>query len=203
VAKLDVFEVVPGIWCVRRGKDSSASYIVKMSPGAVLVDAGSDPTGVEVMKGLQAARVGLNAVRAILLSHAHPHAAAGARALRARSGARVLCSRLEAGAPEPDGFLEPSDRVEGRFQALPTPGHTEGHTSFLLLPGRVLFSGDALSIEGANLVAPRQAVSPEAARESAARCLALEPELVLPGHGGPIAGTALSVPHGHPGRPGR
>jgi glyoxylase-like metal-dependent hydrolase (beta-lactamase superfamily II) len=193
MAKLELSEIVPGIWRVRRGRESSACYIVKTSPGAVLVDAGSDPTGVDVMKGLQAARVGLNAVRAILLSHAHPHAAAGARSLRDRSGTRILCSRLEAAGFEPDAFLEPGDRVEELFQVLPTPGHTEGHLSFLLLPSRTLFSGDAIEIEGANLVAPRQAVSAEAARESAARCLALEPEIILPAHGEPIPASALNA----------
>lgn len=193
MVNLDVFEVVPGIWCVRRGKDRSACYIVRTSPGAVLIDAGADSTGVDVMKGLQAARIGLNAVRAILVTHTHPHAAAGARALRDRSGARVLCSRLEAAALEPDAFLEPGEPFEDLFQVLPTPGHTEGHLSFLLLRGHTLFSGDALEIEGAKLVAPRHAVSVEVARESAARCLALEPELVLPAHGEPVSWAALNA----------
>jgi glyoxylase-like metal-dependent hydrolase (beta-lactamase superfamily II) len=197
MAKLELSEVVPGIWSVRRGRVSGACYIVKTSPGAVLVDAGSDPRAVDVMMGLQAARVGLNAVRAILLSHGHSHGAAGARALRDRSGARVLSSRLEAAGVEPDAFLEPGDRVEELFEVLPTPGHTEGHLSFFLIPTRTLFSGDALEIDGANPIAPRQAVSSEAARESAARCLALEPELILPAHGDPVRASALS---GGPGR---
>jgi glyoxylase-like metal-dependent hydrolase (beta-lactamase superfamily II) len=193
MANLDLFEVVPGIWCVRRGRDGSACYIVKMSPGAVLIDAGEDETGVGVMKGLQAARVGLNAVRAILLSHAHPHAAAGARALRERSGARVLCSPAEAGTLEPDALLEHGHLVEDRFRVLETPGHTAGHLSFVLLPGRILFSGDALDIEGAEVAAPHQAMSLEAARESVARCLAVDPELILPAHGGPLPRTTLNA----------
>lgn len=161
MAKLDIFEAAPSVWCVRRG--SSAAYVVKLSPGAVLVDTGSDPEGAGVMMGLQSARVGLTSIRAILLTHAHPRAASGAAALVARSGAQLLASSESASElkrPERPGALarllgarvRPAVEVtrttaEGellleRFEVLAAPGGAPGHLAFYYRPARLLFTGD-------------------------------------------------------------
>lgn len=192
--KLRIFEAIPDVLCVRRG--NAASYIVKLSPGAVLIDAGSDPSGGDVMMGLQSARVGLASVRALLLTHAHPHAAAGARALAERSGAPLYASRLESqrlARPESPGRLarllgassrpavsgtvelEDADRLFEHFVALATPGPTAGHLAFYYEPARALFAGDALAAGKAEL--------PEAARRSAERCRGQNAAIVLPALG--------------------
>jgi glyoxylase-like metal-dependent hydrolase (beta-lactamase superfamily II) len=197
LSKLRIFEAMTDVWCVRRG--DAAAYVVKLSPGAVLIDAGPDPSGRDVMMGLQSARVGLASVRAILLTHAHPHAAAGARALAERSGAPLYASRLESrrlDRPESPGWLarwrgarsrpalsvdvelEGSERIFERFVALATPGPTEGHLAFYDEVAGVLFAGDALLERGAEL--------PEAAGRSAARCRAQQAAVVLPALGEPL-----------------
>jgi len=214
MASLEVVEVAAGIWSVRRGRRGSASYVVKLDPGGILIDAGSEPTGADVMRCLQTARVGLRSIRAILLTHAHGHAASGARALRDRSGAPVLSSREEAealarggsgrgvlprwgeGAPdapfEPDSHLSDGDRVEPFFRVVATPGHSRGHLSFWLEPLRVLFCGDALSLcDGAPQLARGPCHSEEASK-SLRKCLALEPELLLPAHGDPGLASLFS-----------
>lgn len=182
MAKLDVSEVAPGIWRVRRGPRASAVYIIKMSPGAVLVDAGPDETGADVMQGLQVVRVGLNSIRAILLTHSHRHASSGAQALSDRSGARVL------DAPSGES-LEPGTVVEKHFEVWATPGHTASHVAFLFRPTRALFAGDALRSAGSGFGLTRGTELPSEARESMRICASLRPSLVLPCHGPPLFPT--------------
>jgi glyoxylase-like metal-dependent hydrolase (beta-lactamase superfamily II) len=197
VPKLLIFEAIRGIWCVRRR--GAASYIVKLSPGAVVIDTGAASSGADVMMGLQSARVGLASVRALLLTHAHPHAAAGARALVERSGASLYASPEEARRLErPEvpgrlarllgassrpavsvtGELEDGQRLFEHFVALATPGHTEGHFAFFFEPAGALFSGDALDGSAAE--------RPEAARRSAERCRAQGAAIIFPATGEPI-----------------
>jgi glyoxylase-like metal-dependent hydrolase (beta-lactamase superfamily II) len=214
MASLEIVEVAAGIWSVRRGRRGSASYVVNLDPGGILIDAGSEPTGADVMQCLQAARVGLRSIRAILLTHAHEHAASGARALRERSGAPVLSSRAEAvalargdgtgrriiprtgGAPEgpfePDSHLADGERVEPFFRVLATPGHSRGHLAFWLEPLRLLFCGDALSLRDGSPELASGTSDPEEASASLRKCLALEPELLLPAHGDPGHTSLLS-----------
>ncbi|MDX7952938.1 MBL fold metallo-hydrolase [Lichenihabitans sp. Uapishka_5] len=88
------------------------------------------------------------------------------------------------------------------WRAIPTPGHTPGHVS--LLRGRDLIVGDAFvttAQESAYAVAtqepelhgPPRYFTPDwtAARTSVAALAALEPELVITGHGRPLHGPAL------------
>ena len=42
MAALQIAEVAGGIWSVRRGPRFRPAFIVKMSPGAVLIDTGSE-----------------------------------------------------------------------------------------------------------------------------------------------------------------
>lgn len=151
MARLEIDEVVPGIWSVRRGPRWHRAYIVKTSPGAVLIDTGPEPSGASVMQAFQKARVGLRSVRAILLTSAGPDAAAGASILRERCGTRVLCSREEAPLLTPlevDGFLSAGDVVEERFEVLEAPGGRRGRLAFHFRPSGALFVGDGLVVSG-------------------------------------------------------
>jgi len=97
--------------------------------------------------------------------------------------------------------VEPFDDGEvldlpGRPRAVATPGHTRGHTSFLLEGHGVLFSGDELVTldvltreRGPRLMPPAVNDDAEAARMSLARLEALQAELLLPGHGDPWPGS--------------
>lgn len=90
--------------------------------------------------------------------------------------------------------------VPGRPQVLFTPGHTEGHSSFVLPDRGVLFAGDALvttdPLTGA--LGPRVPADPlnvdtAQARGSLAKLEQVDAEIVLPGHGEPWRQSAAGA----------
>jgi hydroxyacylglutathione hydrolase len=98
-----------------------------------------------------------------------------------------------------DRRLHEGDEVGG-FQVLDTPGHSAGHVSFWRESDRVLILGDVLNnmdiltaIPG--LREPKTWVTPdpERNRQSIKRLGALEPRLVLFGHGAPLRDTRKFV----------
>lgn len=107
-------------------------------------------------------------------------------AARGRPDVRVPSA---AGVDEAPSAALPRDLV-----AIPTPGHTDGHTAYLLAGEGVLFSGDAL-ITGHPLVAdigpqpaPKILNHDDARARNTARLLAGRPARTLvPGHGTPTA----------------
>ena len=98
-----------------------------------------------------------------------------------------------------DRVLREGDVVAG-FTVLATPGHSAGHVSYWRESDRTLICGDVLNncdtltgIPG--LHEPKRFFTPDPARnrESARRLAALEPRLVLFGHGAPLRDTARFV----------
>ena len=92
--------------------------------------------------------------------------------------------------------LKEGDEVAG-FEVLFTPGHSPGHVSYWRESDRVLVCGDVMWGYNPFLFAgpiqdPFDLVSPDPDlnRESARRLAALEPELVLFGHGPPLRDPA-------------
>jgi glyoxylase-like metal-dependent hydrolase (beta-lactamase superfamily II) len=89
--------------------------------------------------------------------------------------------------------------LPGRPRVIHTPGHTEGHASFLV--GSILFSGDALVMQdlfGRDRSTPfvmQDAFhnDPARVRESLGLLEAVDAELVLPGHGEPFAGSPAEM----------
>lgn len=86
--------------------------------------------------------------------------------------------------------------LPGRPVPVATPGHTSGHTSFLLPDRGVLLTGDALVTldvltreRGPRLMPDAVTDDPAAARSSLDALAALEADLLLPGHGEPWRGT--------------
>ncbi len=88
----DIIQVDKRLWCIRYEARRSCAYILATSPGALVIDAGPDPTALGMMMGLQRARVGLSSIRTLVLTHSHPDQSGGARALSARSGISVHCT---------------------------------------------------------------------------------------------------------------
>ncbi len=149
MAELAITELVAGIWSVQRGPRFRAAYIIRTSPGAVLIDTGPEASGAAIMQGFQKARVGLRSVRAILLTSADPDAAAAAPTLRERCGTRVLASAGAALRLEPfeiDGTLEAGQIVEQHFQVI--EGESEERLSFRFLPSGALFTGGGFLLSG-------------------------------------------------------
>ena len=98
-----------------------------------------------------------------------------------------------------DRKLHEGDEVAG-FKVLDTPGHSAGHVVFWRESDRVLIVGDVLTnmdqlttIPGLHEPKPYLTPDPVENRRSARRLAALEPKLVLFGHGPPLRDTKKFV----------
>lgn len=91
--------------------------------------------------------------------------------------------------------------VPGRPRVVHTPGHTEGHCSFVFEGERLLFSGDAIVTQdllGRRPDGPgvlQDIFHNDAARmrESLDRVAAIDADMVLPGHGHPFTGSPAEM----------
>jgi glyoxylase-like metal-dependent hydrolase (beta-lactamase superfamily II) len=162
-------EVVDGVIQIPIGYVNA--YAVVVDDGVVLVDTGIPGRTDKLARAIEAARRPIGEVHTILLTHWHPDHVGSVAELRGRSGARVVAHAIDAQlieggtkAQPPKGFMRvvaaimpppepvPVDEAltaDGPISvpgitAIHTPGHTSGHTSFLLdRGGGVLFAGDA------------------------------------------------------------
>ena len=138
---------------------TSINWIVPVTDGVVLVDAGFDESGAVLQRALHGRRV-----LAVLLTHAHPDHRAAAHLfsapvylgeddvplLEGRYHYRAVLAGLGAAigiAPRPRTVIPVKDgdvlSIGGRtFTAVALPGHTPGSTGWLT--GELLFSGDAI-----------------------------------------------------------
>jgi glyoxylase-like metal-dependent hydrolase (beta-lactamase superfamily II) len=98
-----------------------------------------------------------------------------------------------------DRPLREGDEVGG-FQVLDVPGHSPGHIAYWREGDRVLILGDVLNNmdvvtgrAGLNDPKPFFTHNPSQNRDSARRLAALEPKLVLFGHGAPLSDTKKFV----------
>ena len=106
-----------------------------------------------------------------------------------------LMVRMFQGPGHPvDRALHEGDEIAG-FQVLDTPGHSAGHVVFWRESDRVLIAGDVVNTMHPftmkrGVREPLDAFTPDPARnrESIKRIAALEPELLLVGHGPPVRG---------------
>jgi len=138
-------------------------------------------------------------VTGICLTHAHRDHAGGACRLASALKAPLAASRRTLrrlgtrGRALADGDVLEVDGGARTLTALETPGHARDHLSFLLLPDRVLFTGDLVLGRGSSLVAHPDG-SVESCVASLGRLLTLRPALLLPGHGDPVedAGERLA-----------
>ncbi len=147
----------------------------------------------------------------VLVTHAHRDHVDGAAALKAATGATTYgFPRVASGAATaaedsaseyvnteyaPDVALAHGDCVEGQgwaLSALHTPGHTADHLCFALQGRGVVFSGDHVMAWNTSVVAP-----PEGRMADYLRSLELlldrSDEVLLPGHGGPVAEPQRTV----------
>lgn len=93
-----------------------------------------------------------------------------------------------------DRVLREGDEVAG-FQVLDTPGHSLGHVVFWRESDRVLVAGDVVNTMHPftmkrGIREPLESFTPDVAanRRSIKKIAALEPELLLVGHGPPVRG---------------
>lgn len=143
------------------------AYVVQVTGGAVLVDAGPDPEAAEIRA--QLAALGDPPVVAILLTDGRPDHTAGCAAF---PGVPVVVHRDE---PDPSPCVPSQRAVHGTrasfgrfaFEGYHLPGHTPGSMGWL--GRRVLFLGDAArSTTDGRVEVPRGTADPERARASLA-----------------------------------
>jgi len=162
-------------------------------------------------------------IRRIALTHGHGDHVGSLDALKERLGDEVevlmpeLDARIHAGEQvvegklpgswpkletKPDRLLQAGDRV-GSLEVVASPGHTPGHVSFLDTRDRTLLAGDVFTTYGSAAVTNHfywrfpfaaMATWDKAEDLESARALrALEPAILLVGHGPPLRDPASAM----------
>jgi glyoxylase-like metal-dependent hydrolase (beta-lactamase superfamily II) len=177
----------------------TCTYVIGTGEVAV-IDPGPDQQ--DHINALLAALRG-ETIMAICVTHTHKDHSAGARALKAATGARIVgCppydfARWAAGNSigtahdptyAPDAILRDGDPVGAgncSLVCVETPGHAMNHQAFALPQESALFSGDHVMAWSTSVVVP-----PDGAMRhymaSLAKLLAREDKIYWPGHGGPV-----------------
>jgi hydroxyacylglutathione hydrolase len=195
-------------------RDSVNAYLL----GEVVVDAGTKGAGRRLVRALQGHAVGAHALTHAHPDHAGGSKRVvdafevpvwvgerdradveSGRPLIADSWAKPAMSRFARYKPVPVARgLREGDVVGPGFVVLETPGHSPGHVSYWRESDRTLVCGDVLFnmnlfTTARGLREPPAMLTPDPARnrDSARRLAALEPELVLFGHGPPLRDPAI------------
>ena len=170
-----------GIICVRAGNPSfmTGSGTNTWIVGNVVIDPGPDDPA-----HLDAILACAPSASHILVTHAHADHCAGADALKAATGAKLLAGRPSDGC-EPDELVVDGWRTNlgcGVLRAISSPGHTSDHFCFLLDQFGFLFSGDHV-LEGLTAVIAPLDGDMTAYMQSVRRIDGLLLDAIYPGHG--------------------
>jgi glyoxylase-like metal-dependent hydrolase (beta-lactamase superfamily II) len=189
------------------------AFLVREDDGFTLVDT---TVGGGADELIEAARNAGGEIRRIALTHGHGDHVGSLDALKQRLGdsVQVLMPELDArvhagekvvdGKPPgswpklqttPDVRLTGGERI-GSLEVVPTPGHTPGHVSFLDTRDRTIIVGDVYTSIGGLAVSNHFFLRFTLAAmatwdkgkdlESARKLRALEPAMLVVGHGGPV-----------------
>jgi glyoxylase-like metal-dependent hydrolase (beta-lactamase superfamily II) len=175
VPKEPAVQLAPGVWRIPLVRDFVNGFILRDDDGQVtLVDMGITRSGPKVLAALASIGSGPSDVTRLMLTHAHPDHAGGAKHVAdatgrefgiheqdaefARSGQSPprdqhfligrLVSRGKDGFPAvPVGETFTDGQVipfAGGIEVIHTPGHSPGHAAYLHQDSGVLITGDSI-----------------------------------------------------------
>jgi len=204
-------QVADRVWKVEGTRIGNA-YVVLTDDGVVVIDTGMPGSVGRILRCVTALGRRPSDVRHIVLTHWHPDHMGNAVGLRRATGAAIAIHELDAPVlarrevPQKgrramglllrvlrippvvaDRTLRSGD-VIGGLAVIHVPGHTAGSIALRRDDG-IVFSGDAVLADRHGRVRPPDpglSLDPAQAAASAATLLALEPQLILPGHGAPV-----------------
>lgn len=130
----------------------------------------------------------------ILITHSHFDHVQGVAELKAATGARVTGPADAQGAAPLDRVVAEGARValgDAEFEVWHTPGHSDGHISFISRAGLLALVGDVVFVMGCGRVQPGQM---EAMWRSLSRIMALPDAVrVLGGHDYTLSNAKFAV----------
>ncbi|MDN5571091.1 MAG: MBL fold metallo-hydrolase [Propionibacteriaceae bacterium] len=196
------------------------AYVVRGRRGLVLIDPGLTSNVTRIARAMVQAGMSPYHVTEVLLTHYDPDHAASADEWVRRTGARLwigaadaaimrretpvprtpfrrLTARFAPGLASPAELLNTETEIAEGFRAVPTPGHTPGHTAFL--HDGFAFIGDAalVGVDGAlNRMPTFLDADPHQADATRARLREWEVGWFCCGHSAPVrVGRGPRVAH--------
>ncbi len=212
-------QVVPDVYTFT-GLLAGRVYLLQDADGLTLVDTSISNAGSKILAQLKAAGHSPTDVKRILITHAHPDHVGSLPVVQQATGAEVWCHALERPVVEgkmpipgrpgritmPKTMLKPtpvSRTVEdgevlpilGGLQVVATPGHAPGHVSYWQPEHRLLIVGDVIFYLLNRMTLPFALFTADMDenKRSVKKLAALQPDILLFGHGKPIVGQASAV----------